>query len=312
MSFSDIHLQQDTAASQVTPQEALVAALIQSNEALCEALRVYSGLESVINRNDAEMVSRHFYMYFQEKYASLNIQPRQRDQEGHPPSSGMGFNEDLSLPTPPPSYEGPPNDELSSEGNTDNLAIYTEHPVSSSNLSDELEMLKPPHPSESQRLQVINEPQGDSSTYQLSGPSEPVESTIPLFKLDSLRSQASTLVISLPGSAQSTDYSSEMPITPEHTQVSNQLSHSGADMTEIRHDHESATSEPTILSPVHKELIVTVPDLTGKIIREGDYPAGRGGFADVWKCILSSSPDECNVSYYMCMRVCKRMTTTSF
>jgi len=29
------------------------------------------------------------------------------------------------------------------------------------------------------------------------------------------------------------------------------------------------------LSPVHKEVTINVPDLTGKITREGDYPAGR-------------------------------------
>jgi hypothetical protein len=160
----------------------------------------------------------------------------------------------------------------------------------------------PPHPSESQVSQVVEEPQGDSPTYQLSEPSEPVESTTPLFKLITPRSQASTLVTSLSGSAQSTSCSSELPIIPtalEQTQVSKQLSHSGADMTELHHDHESITSESVILSPVHKELIVTVPDLTGKIIKEGNYPAGRGGFADVWKCILRSSPDEYNVSHYI-------------
>jgi hypothetical protein len=146
---------------------------------------------------------------------------------------------------------------------------------------------------------VVEEPQGDSPTYQLSEPSEPVESTTPLFKLNTPRSQASTLVISLSGSAQSTSCSSELPIIPTALEQTQQLSHSGADMTELHHDHESITSESVILSPVHKEVIVTVPDLTGKIIKEGNYPAGRGGFADVWKCILRSSPDEYNVSYYI-------------
>jgi hypothetical protein len=73
VSCSDIHPQQDTAASQVTPQETLVAALVRSNEALCEALRVYADLESVTTRNDAEMVSFKvgIFMYFQENILLL-------------------------------------------------------------------------------------------------------------------------------------------------------------------------------------------------------------------------------------------------
>jgi hypothetical protein len=38
----------------MTPQQKLVAALLQSNEALCEALSVYADLEPAIVGSDAE------------------------------------------------------------------------------------------------------------------------------------------------------------------------------------------------------------------------------------------------------------------
>lgn len=39
-----------------------------------------------------------------------------------------------------------------------------------------------------------------------------------------------------------------------------------------------------------------LPDLTNLIRREGEYPAGRGGFADVWKGVLCNPTHERKVS----------------
>jgi len=39
-----------------------------------------------------------------------------------------------------------------------------------------------------------------------------------------------------------------------------------------------------------------LPDFTGKIRKEGEYPFGRGGFADVWKGVLDLPSGECKVA----------------
>ena len=51
-------------------------------------------------------------------------------------------------------------------------------------------------------------------------------------------------------------------------------------------------------SPVSQapdQNVQQLPDFTGMIDREGDYPVGRGGFADVWKGILRRPSGECKV-----------------
>jgi hypothetical protein len=83
-------------------------------------------------------------------------------------------------------------------------------------------------------------------------------------------------------------------IAPEDIALSKSLSTEVAPITEFPQNHHGCMQGD--LSPVHKEVTINVPDLTGKITREGDYPAGRGGFADVWKCVLRSQSDEYNVS----------------
>lgn len=44
-------------------------------------------------------------------------------------------------------------------------------------------------------------------------------------------------------------------------------------------------------APLRLAPHIHLPDLTGKIVREGDYPAGRGGYADVWKCDMRLTMD---------------------
>jgi hypothetical protein len=39
-----------------------------------------------------------------------------------------------------------------------------------------------------------------------------------------------------------------------------------------------------------------LPDFTGRIEQEGEFPVGRGGFADVWKCVLNLPSGKCKVS----------------
>lgn len=51
-----------------------------------------------------------------------------------------------------------------------------------------------------------------------------------------------------------------------------------------------------LLAPL-VESNLDLPDLTGKITREGDFPAGRGGYADVWKCVMRLPLDECTVGH---------------
>lgn len=48
-----------------------------------------------------------------------------------------------------------------------------------------------------------------------------------------------------------------------------------------------------LCQPTPLRVIPDLPDLTGKVAREGDYPAGRGGYADVWKCAMRLEMDEC-------------------
>ncbi|KAF7976172.1 hypothetical protein HWV62_7324 [Athelia sp. TMB] len=51
-----------------------------------------------------------------------------------------------------------------------------------------------------------------------------------------------------------------------------------------------------LYAPAPLRVIPHLPDLTGKLTKEGDYPAGRGGYADVWKCVMHQPMDECKVA----------------
>lgn len=53
-----------------------------------------------------------------------------------------------------------------------------------------------------------------------------------------------------------------------------------------------------LCQPPSLRVTPDLPDLTGKVIREGEYPAGRGGYADVWKCAMRLDMDECKVRQY--------------
>ncbi|KIM82176.1 hypothetical protein PILCRDRAFT_820544 [Piloderma croceum F 1598] len=57
--------------------------------------------------------------------------------------------------------------------------------------------------------------------------------------------------------------------------------------------------EPTVdgpISPAPDQNVLQLPDFTGKIRREDEYPVGRGGFADVWRGILCLPSGECKVA----------------
>jgi len=49
------------------------------------------------------------------------------------------------------------------------------------------------------------------------------------------------------------------------------------------------------ISPAPDQNALQLPDFTGKIRREDEYPVGRGGFADVWRGILNLPSGECKV-----------------
>lgn len=62
------------------------------------------------------------------------------------------------------------------------------------------------------------------------------------------------------------------------------------------------------VSPIQGQIVSRLPDFTGRIDREGEYPVGRGGFADVWKGMLRSGSGEQKVSACQCPVHCKLNT----
>jgi hypothetical protein len=217
--------------------------------------------------------------------------------------------------TPPPSYEAPldvpaGNHPLAPPSD-DNAGEFTTHANSPLNSSNEYERLITPRSSPLQAVAhspVLEELHEHSPSSPVSELSETTESATISIRTTSPFSQSSPLVTSLPGSAPPNTILLPdiiVPTTPEDVTLSKPLSSGVVHITECPQNHHGCTMSTMKgdLSPVHKEVIIKVPDLTGKIAREGDYPAGRGGFADVWKCVLRSGLDECNVSCYICTQM---------
>ena len=58
---------------------------------------------------------------------------------------------------------------------------------------------------------------------------------------------------------------------------------------------EPTDSPDSSISLAPNQNPLQLPDYTGQIKREGEYPVGRGGFADVWKCVLHLPSGEFKV-----------------
>lgn len=94
-------------------------------------------------------------------------------------------------------------------------------------------------------------------------------------------------------------YASELlPQSPENALNYNpwnsstmDLSSSGSPLPPI----EPTDSLDGPISPAPDQNVLQLPDFTGKIRREDEYPVGRGGFADVWRGILCLPSGECKV-----------------
>lgn len=241
---------------------------------------------------------------FQKYRSGLN------DEESCPPSTVLDLGTGLlRVQTPPPSYEAPldvpsSNHLLPPPSNDCASEVATDRTISNSSAypSDNRETLTPPHSSHIQAVahsQVLEESSKHPPTNLISALSVATESTTNPSRSVSPCSQSSPTVTSLPSSvAQNkapppTDARTVL-IAPEDVALSNSLDTEVVPITEFPQNHHGYMQAD--LSPVHKEVIIKVPDLTGKITREGDYPAGRGGFADVWKCVLRTQTDESNVS----------------
>jgi hypothetical protein len=222
-------------------------------------------------------------------------------------SSALNLADNISrIPTPPPSYEAPA-DALSasqpllpSKDATVKVTAHMNPSASSLSSSNEYEKLPHSHSSHFRARtppQVLGGQHRDSPTNQVPKSDEAAGSTASDSRRNFLRSQSS-LAIPLPESvAQSTAFAPSETPPADLKLPSNVIAH----ITDTSQIHQGSTSPvQEELSPVHREIIVNVPDLTGRITKEGDYPTARGGFADVWKCVLRSPRDECNVSCYLC------------